>query len=336
MSHYSEAGSKKRSGNGFVRFFRAVAASSNRSFTVMIIPHSHKKNVSIRINLYALVFVLTLFIVIAVAFFVLAAEYTAGDSLKQQELQAQADAKDRLSRIIAQIGQVRQSAQRFEASVQRAADKIGLEDSGVESDSIDGDLGSVFGLQEVQEGDFRDLYDLQYSRVAAENALETLEELYRTVEHQEDLLEDIPHLWPIESGRGVISSSFGPAFHNITSTWHINRGIAISASVGDRVRASGNGVVSRIDFDPAGKGWFIVLEHRYGFSTEYANLNRVFLAEGDRVSQGQVIGEVGSSGMVPSPQLGFYITIGSDVLDPSMFIQANEARRWTGSNRSGT
>ncbi len=326
----------KHSAGRFRQFLRAAASSADRTFTIMLIPHSHKKKIAIRIHLYALILAAALISAVILTFFILAADFTASDSIETRMEQSRQSSQAELEQVIAEIRQVRQAAERFQASLDSASGTIGLEDEQQGTEGIDGDLSSIFGLQEIQEGDFRQLYDVQFLRSAVEQAIPRLERMYAAVEDQQDLLEEIPHLWPLPAGHGVITAVFGPGFSRMSDFWQVRHGVDIAVpSLGEPVLASANGVVTKIDFDPVDKGWYLVVQHRYGFSSQYSHLNRVFAGEGDHVSQGQVIAEAGSSGLVQSPQLGFQIMLGSDVLDPSVYIQ-NTSGQWTGSARSGT
>ncbi|AFG38002.1 metalloendopeptidase-like membrane protein [Spirochaeta africana DSM 8902] len=330
---------KKPGKRGIFGFIRSVFASPQRTFTVMVVPHSHKKSFHIKINIYAVLLVMVVAALVVVSFIVLAAEYTASDTLQVQQRQADQQAEAELERVIGEIGRLQQQTREFDAAMSQALTRFGLESADTGSGRpADGDLGDLFGLQEVQDGDFRELYNLQQMRSSLESSLEPMQRIYAAVQDQQDLLEDIPHLWPIQHGKGTVVSGFGPGFHPVFDVWHINRGVKIAVpGFGNPVISAANGTVAAVRFDPAERGWYVRIEHRYGISTQYAHLNGVFVSEGERVSQGQAIGEVGDTGYVTAPQLGFEIMLGSDMLDPADFIlSADSAGRWTGPRRSGT
>lgn len=334
-----ETGSEAPRRGRLSTFLRAVFASHNRSFTLMVVPHSNKKSFHLTINIYAVLLVIAMAAVVLLAFLVLATEYTTSDMLYVQQREADQTAQDELERVIRDINRLRQSAQQFDSSIGSAMTRLGISPpADSRTQSVGGDLGNLFGLQEVQEGDFRQLYEIQYMRSSIEDSIEPMERIFEVVSDQQDLLEDIPHVWPIEGGRGVVVASFGPGFHPVFDTWHMQSGLKIAAAgYGDAVLAAANGTVAKIDFDPQYRGWYVRVEHRYGFSTQYSHLNNIFVSEGERLSQGQIIGEVGDTGYAMRPQLGFEIMIGSDALDPAAFIQTAETNaRWTGSVRSGT
>ncbi|MFW6362202.1 MAG: M23 family metallopeptidase [Spirochaeta sp.] len=334
-----DSNDKKPEKKSLLKFLRAVFASSSRTFTVMIVPHSHKDAFHLRVNAFAVLLGFLLIGGIVASFLILATEYTTSDRLQVQQREAEQARQQELELVIDEIHQLQQTAQRFDSSMGQAVQRFGVNESeGDDLGPADGDLGDLFGLQEVQDDDFRSLYDIQHVRGIVEGAVEPIQRIYDAVSGQQELLEDIPHLWPVQGGQGTVVATFGPGFHPVFDTWYVNRGMHIAtASYGDQIVAAANGAVASIEFDPADRGWYVRIEHRYGFSTLYAHLNSISVSEGERVSQGQIIGEIGDSGYVNSPRLGFEIMLGSDVLDPETFIQsADSSSRWTGSRRSGT
>ena len=89
---------------------------------------------------------------------------------------------------------------------------------------------------------------------------------------------------------------------------------------GDPVIATANGQVVTVGYDPGGYGNYIILKHKHGIYTRYAHLSVVRVHKGDTVSQRQIIGNIGSTGMSTGPHLHYEVHIGSDVVDPSKYI----------------
>ena len=70
-------------------------------------------------------------------------------------------------------------------------------------------------------------------------------------------------------------------------------GIDIIGGPGDRVSASGNGIVVYTGFSPIG-GRTIVIRHNQNIRTTYLNLQNVYVSQGDRVKQGDIIASIGA------------------------------------------
>lgn len=121
---------------------------------------------------------------------------------------------------------------------------------------------------------------------------------------------------PIELSR--ISSGFtNSRFHPILRRWRAHRGVDYAANSGTPVQATGSGVVVRRGWGDA-YGRVIDIRHPNGFLTRYAHLSRWArgLAVGSRVTQGEVIGYVGMTGLATGPHLHYEMHAGGRPIDP--------------------
>jgi len=110
---------------------------------------------------------------------------------------------------------------------------------------------------------------------------------------------------PVEFRR--ISSTFARArFHPILGMWRKHEGTDYAAAPGTPVMAAGDGVVLRAG-ESGGYGNLVEIRHRNGISTRYGHLRGFArgIHAGSRVSQGQVIGYVGSTGLATGPHLHY-------------------------------
>lgn len=118
--------------------------------------------------------------------------------------------------------------------------------------------------------------------------------------------------WPV---RGRILSTFGPKPDGLH-----NDGINIAARNGAPVIAAENGVVVYSGSELRGFGNLLLVRHADGWITAYAHLDRVLVQKGQKVTRGQAIATVGSSGAVDQPQLHFEIRRGTQAVDPAKFL----------------
>ena len=136
---------------------------------------------------------------------------------------------------------------------------------------------------------------------------------------------------PINGAR--LSSSFGMRKHPILGFNKLHQGTDFAAPTGTPIMASGNGLVVMAQ-KYKGYGNYILLKHNSIFKTAYAHLSKYGrgIRKGVRVSQGQVIGYVGSTGLSTGPHLHYEIIkngkrINSQRLKlPTGKILNNEAR----------
>jgi murein DD-endopeptidase MepM/ murein hydrolase activator NlpD len=98
--------------------------------------------------------------------------------------------------------------------------------------------------------------------------------------------------WPVP-GRKIVTP-YGERVNPKTNTVTLNPGINIAASRGGAVRAAGDGKVSLVTWLP-GFGTIVIIAHRDGYRTVYANLSSALVPRGRTVRAGEKIGLVGES-----------------------------------------
>lgn len=145
-------------------------------------------------------------------------------------------------------------------------------------------------------------------------------------------LSDIPSIWPLQNNHGNVTLEFGPNRHPKTNQWYLHKGIDIAGAYGVKVLASANGKVIESGYNGSGYGNYILVRHKYGFRTRYSHLSGIYVAEGQPVTQGEIIGTLGSTGISTGPHLDFQIMLGTDVIDPAQFLKISrqQFRRWAG------
>lgn len=100
-----------------------------------------------------------------------------------------------------------------------------------------------------------------------------------------------------------------------------HKGIDISAPSGTPIPAAAAGRVSNRGYEPAGAGFFVTLDHDDGLRTKYFHLvSAAPVQTGQRVSEGQSIGSVGSTGSSSGPHLHFEVWEDGQARDPMNYI----------------
>ena len=114
-----------------------------------------------------------------------------------------------------------------------------------------------------------------------------------------------------------ISSTFGGRRHPIHGNWRTHNGVDYAAPTGTPIHATADGEISFIGRQN-GYGNVIYIQHHSGYSTVYAHQNKFAagLKKGDRVSQGQKIGYVGSTGWATGPHLHYEFRVNNKPVDP--------------------
>lgn len=116
---------------------------------------------------------------------------------------------------------------------------------------------------------------------------------------------------------GRVTSPYGLRRHPILGYARMHAGIDFGASWGSPIFAVAPGVVAYAGRH-GGHGNYVRLEHG-GFGTGYGHMSRIAVAPGTKVSAGQVIGYVGSTGLSTGPHLHYEVYQGGRTVNPAGF-----------------
>ena len=123
--------------------------------------------------------------------------------------------------------------------------------------------------------------------------------------------------WPV---KGRISGVYGSQRVLNGEPRRPHFGIDIAAPRGTKVVAPTDGVVTLVHPDMYFSGGTMIIDHGHGLSSAFLHLSRILVDKGERVAQGQVIAEVGSTGRSTGPHLDWRINLFGRRLDPSLLV----------------
>ena len=120
---------------------------------------------------------------------------------------------------------------------------------------------------------------------------------------------------PVPNGR--FGSPFGPRRHPISRVVKMHQGVDFSAPRGTPILAAGNGVVEQAKWN-SGYGRQTIIRHANGYKTSYSHQHRFAkgVKPGARVRQGQIIGQVGSTGYSTGPHLHYEVIVNGRKVNP--------------------
>jgi len=124
-------------------------------------------------------------------------------------------------------------------------------------------------------------------------------------------------MWPVNA---PISSPFGYRIHPILGYRKLHTGIDLGASYGTPIHASDSGTVIYSTW-MGGYGNVIIIDHGRGISTLYAHQSSLAVGNGTRVTRGQVVGYVGSTGFSTGPHLHFEVRVNGNPVDPLGYLR---------------
>ncbi|GAA1553478.1 M23 family metallopeptidase [Brevibacterium picturae] len=139
-------------------------------------------------------------------------------------------------------------------------------------------------------------------------------------------------VFPLPEGTWVLTSAFGPRVHPITGQESVHTGTDFAAPDGTPILALADGTVTVAEFS-GGYGGLVVIEHTIAgqtVATAYGHMweTGIHVSAGDRVSAGQHIGDVGSSGNSTGPHLHFEVRPGGtdgEAIDPAAWLNSHDA-----------
>lgn len=144
----------------------------------------------------------------------------------------------------------------------------------------------------------------------------SLDDTQDLAENKEEFSTVIPAIWPIDRTKlKNVSSLYGMRVHPRYGYWKMHEGIDLSAPKGTPVYATGNAVVTRSSWQP-GYGQLIELNHGFGYKTRYGHLSKRHVSPGDSVTRGQVIGEVGNTGVSSGSHLHYEVRFRDKTVNP--------------------
>lgn len=126
--------------------------------------------------------------------------------------------------------------------------------------------------------------------------------------------EKLPFDAPVKSGFRY-TSGFGMRWGRL------HAGIDMAGPIGTPIYATADGVVTHADWQ-SGYGRLIKIQHEFGLETRYAHLSRIRVKEGQRVSRGELIGDMGNSGRSTGPHLHYEVRVGGEAVNPMTYIKA--------------
>lgn len=124
-------------------------------------------------------------------------------------------------------------------------------------------------------------------------------------------------IWPVAS-YVYVSSRFGMRVHPITGVKKSHTGMDIASNQGTTVYAADGGTVLLASWN-GGYGNCVMIDHGNGYVTLYGHLSSIAVSKDSAVSQGDVIGYVGSTGNSTGPHLHFEVLKNGTRIDPEQF-----------------
>lgn len=170
---------------------------------------------------------------------------------------------------------------------------------------------------ELGETAFTVTYDLEALIRRTRLLSESMDETADSLRAHRELLESTPSILPTS---GLLSSRFSRArAHPIHHQPLPHEGVDISATRGTPILAAARGRVVRAQW-VAGYGQMVEIDHGFGYTTRYGHASRILVRPGQRIERGDVIAQVGSSGIATSSHLHYEVRVNGKPQNPMNFV----------------
>ncbi|MBO4320134.1 MAG: M23 family metallopeptidase [Treponema sp.] len=117
-----------------------------------------------------------------------------------------------------------------------------------------------------------------------------------------------------------LTSKFGSRIDPISGVRKNHTGIDMACPTGTPIKAAMTGTVAFTGYNNT-YGYYVIINHHDNYQTLYAHMSKIIAKKGDRVSQGDKIGLVGSTGYSTGPHLHFTVYKNGSLVDPQTLLK---------------
>lgn len=145
---------------------------------------------------------------------------------------------------------------------------------------------------------------------------ENFDAVYSQLQERKDRLDCTPSILPVD---GHLTRGFGIKPDPFTGQSRPHTGLDLGAGIGTPVRATANGRVASVEFQPQ-LGNLVTVDHGYGVRTTYGHLSKFGVKKGARINRGDIIGYVGNTGYSTGPHLHYEVHVNGRAVNPMKYI----------------
>ncbi len=227
-------------------------------------------------------------------------------------------------RIYEQYGAAREETEALRAEYEATLGELDEKQAELESERAElerqiEEAEELIAEYEEQLNADREAYEAQ---LAKEQALEAdIQAMIAELERQEaakNIVSTGYYIWPLPGY--TPGSAYGWRIHPIWGDRRFHAGEDIAAPSGTPILAADSGLATVVPNNGNGYGNYIIINHGGGRTTLYAHMSGFAISNGQSVTQGQVIGYVGSTGNSTGPHLHFETRINGATTDPKSYF----------------
>lgn len=277
--------------------------------TILIIPPHKGKIHSIHLHPYVVVLLIIIMIIGVVGLFIPASILKSNEAEQNQKKNLTEQNKALLQKVISTLRLVKELREDIISLEAKKEEIISKSNQFISTDKITRNSTINFSILKSDEL-------LQYL-----NKIErrfTLFIIDTSSNSNSNLFDTIPVVYPVPS-QPIISRYFGETVDPFSGRRKFHNGIDFIGEIGTPVIATASGIVKSIEKHPLW-GKKIVISHSTNITTVYAHLGEIKTSQGKKVKKGEIIGEIGTSGISSGPHLHYEIRYKGKPVDPAEFF----------------
>ena len=143
---------------------------------------------------------------------------------------------------------------------------------------------------------------------------------WKKLDSLQDGVISVPSDKPVKTA--AFTSGYGVRSDPFRGVAAMHAGIDLSGPVGTPIYATADGVVSAAGWNSGGYGNLVKVDHGRGIETRYGHLSSIAIRPGDRITRGQVIGRMGSTGRSTGSHLHYEVRIDGRAVNPIPFMKS--------------
>jgi len=234
-----------------------------------------------------------------------------------------------LSKVEDQVGALTSTVDDLSEAEQKLRLLAGLPDLGdeVRAVGVGGPLPEAAEREEflaaspqLAERTYATAYDAELLMRRLDLLGSSIDEAMDSVEMHRQVFLARPSIRPVQADESWISSSFSQSrMHPVLQYNRPHPGLDISALAGTPILASAAGAVTYAG-TRSGYGKTVEIDHGFGYKTRYAHAGSIQVKRGQRVDRGDILGEVGKTGLATAPHLHYEVLIDGRQVNPREYL----------------
>ncbi|MBU9712344.1 M23 family metallopeptidase [Evansella tamaricis] len=238
------------------------------------------------------------------------------DSTIKQKDNEIAGAKEEYSRLQEDVLDVQLTIEEFKA-FESQLNELELEIPSEVEDVITGSSGGMEFPESTEDTGSNVTSTLVDMKSELPKLINSFEQTVERIAEYEEKLRTTPTIFPAAEGR--ITSRFGNRRDPFTAWTRFHSGIDIAAPLNTPIYAGADGTVIHAGSN-GGYGLTVMIKHSGTYETLYAHLNHIDVEVGDKVTKGDQIGGMGTTGRSTGVHLHYEIKRNGELIDPYTYI----------------